>query len=58
MDFREVVWGGMDLIHLVQDRGQSWAPVITVMKLQVQQVFVNSRVGEWLVALSKISMGK
>jgi hypothetical protein len=30
-DLREIVWGGMDLIHLDQDR-ERWTPVNTVIK--------------------------
>jgi hypothetical protein len=35
MDLREVGWGGMDWIHLDQDRDQWRAVVNTVMNLQV-----------------------
>jgi hypothetical protein len=31
MDLREIVWGGMDWIHLALDRDQSRALVNTVM---------------------------
>jgi hypothetical protein len=33
MDHREMGWGGMDWIHLVQDRDQWWALVDKVMNL-------------------------
>jgi hypothetical protein len=35
MDFREIVWDGMDWIYVAQDRDQWRAPVNTVMNLQV-----------------------
>jgi hypothetical protein len=35
MDLREIGWGGMDWIHLAQDRDQCRALVNTVMNLQV-----------------------
>jgi hypothetical protein len=35
MDLREVGWGGMDWIHLAQDRDQWRALVNMVMNLQV-----------------------
>jgi hypothetical protein len=35
MDFREIGWGGMDLISLAQDRDQWRALVNTVMNLRV-----------------------
>jgi hypothetical protein len=35
MDVREVGWGGMDWIHLAQDRDQWRALVNTVMNLRV-----------------------
>jgi hypothetical protein len=35
MDLREIVWGGMDWIHLAQDRDQWRALVTTVINLQV-----------------------
>jgi hypothetical protein len=35
MDLREIGWGGMDWIHLAQDRDQSRPLVSTVMKLRV-----------------------
>jgi hypothetical protein len=35
MDFREIGWGGMDWIHLAQDRDQWRTLVNTVMKLRV-----------------------
>jgi hypothetical protein len=34
MDLREIGWGGMDWIDLVQDRDQWWALVDTVMNLR------------------------
>jgi hypothetical protein len=35
MNHREIGWGGMDWIHLAQDRGQ-WRPLVnTVMNLRV-----------------------
>jgi hypothetical protein len=36
MVHREIGWGGMDWIHLAQDRDQWRALVTTVMKLRVQ----------------------
>jgi hypothetical protein len=35
MDLREVVWEGVDWIHLAQDRDQWWAVVNTVMNPRV-----------------------
>jgi hypothetical protein len=35
MDLREIGWGGMDWIHLAQDRGQWRALVNTVMTFRV-----------------------
>jgi hypothetical protein len=35
IDLREIGWGGMDWIHLAQDRDQWRALVNTVMKLRV-----------------------
>jgi hypothetical protein len=35
MDLTEIGWGGMDWIHLAQDRDQRRASVNTVMNLQV-----------------------
>jgi hypothetical protein len=35
MGLRGTGWGGMDWIHLAQDRDQWWAHVNTVMNLQV-----------------------
>jgi hypothetical protein len=35
MDLREIGWGGMDWIHLAQDRDQGKALVNMVMNLQV-----------------------
>jgi hypothetical protein len=35
VDFREIEWGGMELINLAQDRDQWRALVNTVMSLQV-----------------------
>jgi hypothetical protein len=35
MDLREIGWGGMDWIYLVQDREQWGALVKTVMNLRV-----------------------
>jgi hypothetical protein len=35
MDLREIGWGGMDCIHLAQDRNQWRALVNTVMSLRV-----------------------
>jgi hypothetical protein len=35
MDHRETGWGGMDCIHLAQDRDKWRALVKTVMNLQV-----------------------
>jgi hypothetical protein len=35
MDFGEIEWGGMDWIHLAQERGQWRALVNTVMNLRV-----------------------
>jgi hypothetical protein len=36
MDFEEVVWGGMDWIHLAEDRHRWWAFVNAVMNIRVQ----------------------
>jgi hypothetical protein len=41
MDPREVSWGGMNLIHLAQDRDQWRALVNTVMNLWVPQNVEN-----------------
>jgi hypothetical protein len=35
MDLREIGWGGMDWVHLAQDRDQWRVPVNTVTNLQV-----------------------
>jgi hypothetical protein len=35
MDYREMIWGGMDWIDLAQDRDQLRALVNTVMNLRV-----------------------
>jgi hypothetical protein len=35
MDFREIGWGGMDWIHVAQDRDQWRAVMNTVMNFQV-----------------------
>jgi hypothetical protein len=35
LDFREIGWGGMDWIYLVEDGAQSRALVNTVVNLQV-----------------------
>jgi hypothetical protein len=35
MDLREMVWEGVNWIHLAQDRDQWWALVNTVMNLWV-----------------------
>jgi hypothetical protein len=35
MDFREIVWGGMDWMNLDEDRDQWAALVNTVMNLRV-----------------------
>jgi hypothetical protein len=42
MDPREIRSGGTDWIHLTQDRGQSRAPVSSVMNLRAQVMFGNS----------------
>jgi hypothetical protein len=34
-DFREIGWGGVDWIHMIQDRDQWRALLNTVMNLQV-----------------------
>jgi hypothetical protein len=34
-DLREIVWEGVNWIHLAQDREQWWALVNTVMNLRV-----------------------
>jgi hypothetical protein len=36
MDLREIGWGSMDWIHLVQDRDQWMADVKTLMNFQVR----------------------
>jgi hypothetical protein len=35
MDLREIVWKGVDLIHLAQDRNQWWVVVNIVMNVWV-----------------------
>jgi hypothetical protein len=35
IDLREIGWGGMNWLHLTQDKNQRWALVNTVMNLQV-----------------------
>jgi len=35
MDLSEIVWVGVNWIHLTQDRDQRWAVVNTVMNFQV-----------------------
>jgi hypothetical protein len=35
MDLREIVWEGVDWIHLAQNRDQWWALVNVVMNLRV-----------------------
>jgi hypothetical protein len=35
MDLREIVWGSVDWIHLVQDKGRWRAVVYTVVNLRV-----------------------
>jgi hypothetical protein len=35
MDFREIVWDGVDWIHMAQDRNQWWDLVNRVMNLRV-----------------------
>jgi hypothetical protein len=35
MDLREIGWGGVDWIDLVQDREEWWALVNKIMNLQV-----------------------
>jgi hypothetical protein len=35
MDFREMLWGNVNWIHLAHDREQLWALVNTVMNLGV-----------------------
>jgi hypothetical protein len=35
INLKETGWGGMDWIHLAQDRDQWWALVNTVMNLRV-----------------------
>jgi hypothetical protein len=35
MDLREIVWGGVEWIHLAQDRDGWWVLVNTVMNLRV-----------------------
>jgi hypothetical protein len=35
MDIRKIGWGGMDWVHLVQDRDQCMTLVNTVMNLRV-----------------------
>jgi hypothetical protein len=45
MNFRQIVWCGMDWIHLAQDRDQSAALVNSVMNLGFHQIlgeFFNS----------------
>jgi hypothetical protein len=38
MDFREILWGGMDWIDLAQDRDQGRALVNTIINLRVPQI--------------------
>jgi hypothetical protein len=35
MDLREIGWGGVEWIHLTQDRDRWWAVVSAVMNLRV-----------------------
>jgi len=35
VDITEIMWEGVDRIHLSEDRGHRWALVRTVMNLQV-----------------------
>jgi hypothetical protein len=42
MDVREIEWGGMDWIHLVQDRNQWKALVNTVIKFGFHKMLGNS----------------
>jgi hypothetical protein len=42
MDLREISWGGMDWIDLVQDRNQWRALVNTVMSLGFHKMLGNS----------------
>jgi hypothetical protein len=35
MDLREIGWGGVEWIHLAQDRDRWWAVVSAVMNLRV-----------------------
>jgi hypothetical protein len=41
MDLREIEWGGVDWMHLAQDRDQRQALVNTVMNLWVPQTAGN-----------------
>jgi hypothetical protein len=41
IDLREIGWGGMDWIHLAQDRDQWRAPANTVINLRIPKKFVK-----------------
>jgi hypothetical protein len=42
MDLREIGWGGMDWIHLAEDRDEQMALVNTVIKFRVHKMLENS----------------
>jgi hypothetical protein len=42
MDVRDIVWGGIDWIHLVQDRDQWPALGNTIINFQVRVMLRNS----------------
>jgi hypothetical protein len=46
IDLREIVYGGMDRIHLAQYKDQQRAHVNTVMNLLVNKMLRNSLVAE------------
>jgi hypothetical protein len=58
MDLSQIGWGGMNWIHLVQDRDQWRTLVNTVMKLRVPYMLGNSWVAERLAASQGLSSMK
>jgi len=41
MDLREIGWGGVDWMHLAQNRDQSWALVKVVLNFRASQKSEN-----------------